>query len=62
MDPFASLRNSVGSAYSHNSGGTPYASYAQGPCPAPSILSDGLYAEHSWSASRAGSAKSQVRY
>ncbi|KAF7337424.1 GH16 domain-containing protein [Mycena sanguinolenta] len=70
MDPFASPRNSVGSAYSHNSqgsvgsgmaasvGGTPYASYAQGPRPAPSILSDGPYAEHSRSGSRAGSAMS----
>ncbi|KAJ7511127.1 glycoside hydrolase family 16 protein [Mycena galericulata] len=70
MDPFASRRNSVGSAYSHASkssvgsgmsasaGGMPYASYAQGPRPAPSILSDhgdGRYVDHS----RAGSAMSQ---
>ncbi|KAJ6462076.1 beta-glucan synthesis-associated protein KRE6 [Mycena sanguinolenta] len=60
MDPFASPRNSVGSAYSHSSAGSaPYASYTQGPRPAPSIMSDGPYADHSRSASRAGSAKSQ---
>lgn len=71
-DPFASPRNSVGSAYSHTSqssvgsgvsesvGGMPHASYAQGPRPAPSILSehrDGRYADHS----REGSVVSQVR-
>ncbi|KAJ7473211.1 glycoside hydrolase family 16 protein [Mycena latifolia] len=73
MDPFASRRNSAGSAYSHNSqssvgsgtsasiGGMPHALYAQGPRPAPSILSDhgdGRYADHSRSGSRAGSAAS----
>jgi hypothetical protein len=76
MDPFASRRNSVGSAYSHASnssvgsgmsvsiGGMPHASYAQGPRPAPSILSehgDGRYADHNRGGSRAGSAMSQVR-
>ncbi|KAJ7312591.1 glycoside hydrolase family 16 protein [Mycena albidolilacea] len=74
MDPFASRRNSVGSAYSHATqssvgsgmsvsiGGVPQALYAQGPRPAPSILSDhgdGRYADHSRSVSRAGSAASQ---
>ncbi|KAJ7114369.1 beta-glucan synthesis-associated [Mycena epipterygia] len=64
MDPFASRRNSVGSAYSHASkssvGEMPYASYAQGPRPAPSILSNhsDRYADHR-SGSRAGSAMSQ---
>ncbi|KAJ6495846.1 glycoside hydrolase family 16 protein [Mycena vulgaris] len=74
MDPFASRRNSVGSAYSHASnssvgsgmpasvGGMPHAAYAQGPRPAPSILSDhgdGRYADHSRSGSGAGSVRSQ---
>ncbi|KAJ7024068.1 glycoside hydrolase family 16 protein [Mycena alexandri] len=66
MDPFASRRNSAGSAYSGSSvgsgmsvyvGGAPHAAYAQGPRPAPSILSEhsGRYADHN----RSGSAMSQ---
>ncbi|KAF8181436.1 beta-glucan synthesis-associated protein-domain-containing protein [Mycena galopus ATCC 62051] len=72
QDPFASRRNSVASAYSHASnssvgsgmsasvGGVPQASYAYGPRPAPSILSDhgdGQYPDHR-SGSRAGSVTS----
>ncbi|KAJ7733388.1 glycoside hydrolase family 16 protein [Mycena maculata] len=61
MDPFASRRNSHASKSSVGSvsaGGMPYASYAQGPRPAPSILSDhgdGRYVDHS----RVGSVMSQ---
>ncbi|KAJ7204307.1 beta-glucan synthesis-associated protein-domain-containing protein [Mycena haematopus] len=55
-DPFASPRNSFGSTHSHGSQSSvgsnvsAYTSYAQGPRPAPSILSehgDGRYAEQS---------------
>ncbi|KAJ7923654.1 glycoside hydrolase family 16 protein [Mycena leptocephala] len=61
MDPFASRRNSVGSAYSHASNSS-VGSGMSGPRPAPSILSehgDGRYADHNRGGSRAGSAMSQ---
>ncbi|KAJ7503563.1 glycoside hydrolase family 16 protein [Mycena galericulata] len=70
MDPFASRRNlrQLGrlcilarQQEQRRLGGMPYASYAQGPRPAPSILShgDGRYVDHSRSGSRVGSVMSQ---
>ncbi|KAJ7020055.1 beta-glucan synthesis-associated [Mycena alexandri] len=67
QNPSAARRNSVSSAYSASSagsgmtvsvGGAPYAAYAQGPRPAPSIISN-----HSgrWADSRSASAMSQYK-